>query len=304
MVTSAKYIYNEIKKNWSDTYWLKDRAIAHFGSYYRKLMPNNGAFIMDDDWDNLIILDACRYDLFREVTGVNSDFRVSRGSCTTEFLKENFANHKFDDTVYVTANPLVDMLCRNSFYKIIPVWKKCWNEKTGTVFPDKVVDYALKAEKRYSDKRLIIHFLQPHFPYIMDPEVNCHDNKHFEGIYENPLSQVATPWREVQKGNMSLERIYKAYRRNLEFVIPYAFNLAKNLSGKGVITSDHGEAFNEWAFPFPFRVLEHPPFTHIPALVKVPWLVFEDEERKKVSRGERKLNLKEQIRMLKENGKI
>lgn len=57
---------------------------------------------MDADWDNLLILDSCRYDLFSEVAvedglkGELTTFR-SRGSSSSEFLKENFAGRTYDD---------------------------------------------------------------------------------------------------------------------------------------------------------------------------------------------------------------
>jgi hypothetical protein len=273
------------------------------GPYYRKLVPNKGTFVMNEDWDNLIILDACRYDLFKEVTGINSDYIISRGSKTPEFLRENFSNRRFSDTVYVTANPMVNRECKNCFYKVVSVWKHGWDEEIGTVLPETMVDYAVKAKEDYPDKKLIIHFVQPHNPYIKDPEVNRGYKKDVKRG-ENPARQIGNPWREVARGNLSLEVVYKAYRRNLEAVVPHAFDLAKKLKGKSVITSDHGEAFNEWAFPFPIRILGHPYYVHIPALVKVPWLVFEGEVRREIREGDEKERLKDRIARLKGKGRL
>ena len=84
-----KHIYSEVKKNWRDKNWWKGRVVYYLvGGYYRKLAPNKGTFVMNEDWDNLIILDACRYDLFNAVAGINSDYIISRGSDTAEFLRE------------------------------------------------------------------------------------------------------------------------------------------------------------------------------------------------------------------------
>ena len=263
--------------------WLKSRSWYYFRRYYAKIKSNRGIFVMAEDWDNLIILDACRYDTFKEVTGIDVDYRISRGSGTEEFLIENFANRKFNDTIYVTANPQVDVFVRDSFYKVISVWKYSWDNELNTVLPQTVVDYALEAKERFPDKRLIIHFIQPHYPFIKDPEIKFED------------------WK---KGRISLDEIYKAYKRNLEAVIPYAFQLAKALDGKSVITSDHGEAFGEWALPFPVKVVTHLNYIHIPVLVKVPWLVFESEERREIRFGNEKQRLKDRIRKLKEKGKL
>lgn len=292
-----KHIYKEIKKNWRYKKWWEGRIVHYLvGTYYRKLTRNKGKFIINEDWDNLIILDACRYDLFTEVTGVKSNYIISRGSATVEFLRENFANRKFDNIVYITANPFVNIHCQNSFYKIISVWNYDWDEKIGTVLPERMVQYALRAEEEYPDKRLIIHFIQPHNPYIKDPEIARPSNKN--------VGETPSPWEEVIKGNLSLERVYDAYRRNLEAVVPHAFELAKILKGKTVITSDHGEAFNEWAFPFPIRILAHPDNVHIKSLIKVPWLVFESTGRKAIREGADKERLKVRIVRLKDKGRI
>lgn len=99
---------------------------------------------MAEDWDNLIILDACRYDTFVEVYGKNCNYRISRGSSTPEFPQENFAGRNFRDTIYVTCNPWIDVMSGNSFYKIISLWKQNRDEESGTVLPEVVFDIALK----------------------------------------------------------------------------------------------------------------------------------------------------------------
>jgi len=112
----------EFKNNWRDSYWwktkLRDIVVVN---YFRYVIGNRGEYVMKKDWDNLIILDACRYDLFVEVSGLKPDYIISRGSCTAEFLRENFQGNKFMDTIYITANPIVDLLVRDCFYKVISV---------------------------------------------------------------------------------------------------------------------------------------------------------------------------------------
>src|SRR6056297_1717045 len=79
--------------------------------YYRRMNRwshnVNGIDIFSEDWDNFVILDACRYDIFRnqsELPG-HLESRTSKGSSTVEFLKANFDGRDLRDTVYVTANP-------------------------------------------------------------------------------------------------------------------------------------------------------------------------------------------------------
>ncbi|MDI3501385.1 MAG: hypothetical protein PWP22_1156 [Thermoanaerobacter sp.] len=305
--TKIEYYINEIKKNWKDKHWWRGRVIHHIIGRYYKMLPNKGIFVMEDDWDNLIILDACRYSTFLEVSGLNCEYRISRASRTPEFLHENFVNRKYNDTIYITSNPYVNLFCKNCFYKIIPVWKFAWNEEIGTVLPKDVMKTALETEKRYPDKRLIIHFMQPHYPYIKDPDILPTTAKHEDikdpiklSLSGNPLN----PFIEVERGNLDIEEVFKAYKRNLKAVLPYALKLAKRLKGRTVITSDHGEAFGEFAWPFPIKIYEHPPHVHIPALVKVPWLVFDKKERKEIKTADEKQRLRRHISKLRKKGKI
>lgn len=305
------YIYKVLKKNWKDKFFWKSLFIYYVVANYYKLKRNEGVHVMNEDWDNLIILDCCRYDLFKEVTGINCDYRISRGSSTPEFLLENFSGRKFNDTIYITANPQVDKYVKDSFFKVVSVWKTDWDLELNTVLPERVVKRAIEVEEKYPDKRLIIHFLQPHIPFIKDPKLNklgYGDKSTFHVIKKGDQSKIGkipcNPWKEVGRGNIDLKTVYNAYKRNLEAVIPHAFKLAKKLTGKTVITSDHGQALNEWVFPFPIKVLDHPSYVHIPALIKVPWLIIEGKERKKIREADEKQKLKEQIRKLMEQERL
>lgn len=53
-----------------------------------------GINIMDEDWDNLILIDACRYDVFANINSINGSLesRISSGSSSREFIEKNFVN--------------------------------------------------------------------------------------------------------------------------------------------------------------------------------------------------------------------
>lgn len=38
--------------------------------FYQLMMKNRTTFIMEKDWDNLIILDGCRYDAFKKINSI------------------------------------------------------------------------------------------------------------------------------------------------------------------------------------------------------------------------------------------
>jgi len=302
-----RYALKQIKLHWKNLHWWRGRFMTYVvgnvvNRYWERKYPRTRIVsVIKEDWDNLVILDACRYDTFTKVYG-ECDYRISKGSCTIEFLKKNFTG-KFLDTVYITANPLVNRFS-SSFFKVVSVWSDGWNDDLGTVLPEVMYEYALETEEKYPDKRLIIHFMQPHYPYIGDPEVNkiVYLKDWFKDMASGKDVLEVIPKRT--KGGVGKERARKAYKKTLELALPYALKLAKELGGKTVITSDHGEAFGEFAFPLPIRVYGHPGNMHIPVLVKVPWLEIEKEERKEIRAKSEREKVKGIVRKLKGSGKI
>ena len=177
---------------------------------------------------------------------------ISKGSDTPEWLIENFKGKKLDDIVYVTANPFPSMLVKDCFHEVIPAWRDIWNEHYDTVLPFELYELALKARKKYPDKRLIVHFIQPHAPFL-------------------DLPRVPKPFHLAHEGKLSTAKLWKLYENNLRRVLPVAVALALKLNGETIITSDHGEVLKKVFFP-PFWLISHPTGIHIKELVKVPLL--------------------------------
>ena len=75
-------------------------------------MNPEGIDVFAEDWDNLIILDACRKDALEQMIELDGVFesRISRGTSTLHFLQSNFQDRILHDAVYVTAN---DWIVRN-----------------------------------------------------------------------------------------------------------------------------------------------------------------------------------------------
>lgn len=87
--------------------------------------------VMNEDWDNLIILDGCRYDVFEETCSMEGQLQpaISPASCTREWLGENFPE-EYPDTVYVSANPQTQIHgVEDRFFKSIRIWDECWDEE-------------------------------------------------------------------------------------------------------------------------------------------------------------------------------
>lgn len=251
--------------------------------YYRRLRSwqynEAGVDIFAQDWDNLLLLDACRHDLFAEVADLpgETDSVESRGSATREFLQGNFHGRELLDTVYVTASP---MLSRHrdeidvQFHDIVNVWQDPgWDEQFRTVLPETVRNATLDAAERYPDKRLLVHFMQPHFPFVGPT-----------GREQFDLDSGNFQWEDTATGRLDIpiETIEQAYRENLAEVLPVVEELLLGLGGRSVVTADHGQILGERLFPIPIREYGHPPGLYPPELVQVPWHVFDSGPRREI----------------------
>lgn len=54
---------------------------------HRELSKTKAVKVIEEDWNYLIILDACRYDTFLEVIDEKAKYVISDGTSTQEWLK-------------------------------------------------------------------------------------------------------------------------------------------------------------------------------------------------------------------------
>lgn len=250
--------------------------------YYQRLDNHSGIDVIDEDWDTLIILDGCRYDLFAEVCELSGTLekRTSHGTESSEFIEKNFSERQLHDTIYVSANPYTRLLDDRTFYKIINLLENGWDQEYHTVLPETVTKQVLNIIKEHPDKRLIAHYMQPHYPFIGDHGQTISH----KGItaQQDTTDEHASVWKRLQWGELSSETVEDAYRENLEVVLESVETLCTNLPGKTVITSDHGNLLGDWVGPIPTRAYGHPHNLYTKHLVEVPWFVIESETRRSV----------------------
>lgn len=265
-----------------------------------ELKNGSGIPMMERDWDNLIILDACRYDEFKSMNPFNKrvNKRVSLASNTTGFLAKNFVGKQHFDTVYVTANPKSvrlakgDMSGKKTFHYTDLLIENSWDEETHTVLPKTVTKKALRAQGEFPKKRLIIHFLQPHLPYLGQKasEIRSKKDVSIGGMRVGQTSYIDSDGsidmnrirlKEASEYDISDEELREMYRETLEIALSSVEVLVEGLSGKTVITADHGEMFGERIFPLSKRIYEHPQGLRTDQLCIVPWLEFNSDFRRK-----------------------
>ena len=245
-----------------------------------QIRGHQGDAVMAEDWDNLLILDACRYDLFEQVysPSQNLESRTSLGTNTAEFLERNFLGNHFPDTVYITANPQVRAHSADDcFHDCIHLWDTDWDEEYQTVLPETVASAAVKTQQEYPNKRLIVHFIQPHYPFIGETGSQVpHRTLSNTGLISGAESEISI-WDRLARGDIDSELVKQAYQENLELTIPHVKNLIEDLIGKSIVTSDHGNAFGR------LGIYGHPRECYIRELTQVPWLVCDTGERKQVT---------------------
>jgi membrane-anchored protein YejM (alkaline phosphatase superfamily) len=87
---------------------------------------------------------------------------------------------------------------------------------------------------------------------------------------------------KISQDESTHDDIWQAYRENLDLVLSEVEDLLSDLQGKTVITADHGELLGDRERPIPIRTYWHPEGVYVDSLVKVPWHVYENGERKDV----------------------
>lgn len=228
--------------------------------------------VYDRDWDVLVVLDACRADLLASVAPEYEflppvqSVRSAAGN-SEEWLRKTFAPEYADQmarTAYVTSNPFSESnLDAEDFAALDEVWRHAWDHDLGTLRPDPLTETAIYRWRSGRFDRMIVHYMQPHFPSIPRPEYRS-------GI---DLDGVGTSWSSVwdqlRKGEIDREDVWDAYRENLEYVLESVEKLVRNIDADRVaITADHANSFGSWG-------LYGHPAAHIDAVRRVPWCEFE-----------------------------
>jgi len=245
--------------------------------YYEYTRQNRFMPSPDQDWEVLVIFDACRFDLFKKYNIFNGELKkvYSAGSCTGEWFRKTFVGKNYAKVTYISANPVISNYLvkknygENPFNKIIDLWKFGWSKKDSTVKPSIVNEVTENLIKQSKDK-IIIHYLQPHYPFI--GSVKLHDEsmnllqERVESEYIDENFTNISPWGQAKNGKIDLEELIEAYESNVEYVFEETRDFIESIDKKVYITSDHGNSYGT------LGAYGHPCNFHIPELIEVPLL--------------------------------
>lgn len=215
---------------------------------------------VDQDEFVLIVLDACRYDAFRDQITTYLEGRLhlvwAAGRWTADYSRRTWTRD--DDLTYLASVPVVSDFyfeLRNMSYRpsdhihrLIPLWKTDWDRTIGTVPPAAVTDAALAHADSPEATRLVAHYAQPHAPYVGATEILPWEEE--PGSMRHLLSEdIDRPnqriYKRIQQGDISEVTLQRAYRDNLEAVLDEVVRLVHRVDCPVVITADHGEHLGE-----------------------------------------------------------
>lgn len=223
-----------------------------------------GIPIYEREWEVLVILDACRADLMDEVADEYpflEKYRThdSLGSNSGQWMARNFTDEyaeEMRETAVVTGNPHSDTyLDEEDFAMLDEVWRYAWEDKDELFKPHFITDRAISIKRRFQPERMIVHYMQPHHPFI----------PHFDGFETDLHETWLNEWRDIRVGHISKEEKWRQYRDNLLYVLDYVELLLDSIDADPVVvSSDHGEAVGEWGiyghYGIPLRVLRQVPW--------------------------------------------
>lgn len=261
--------------------------------------------IWADEWDVCLVLDACRFDLWQEVTESDSyggesangvvhthawpqHSKWSVGSASLHWINETFAErHRSDweQAAYVTANPFsgkqgdeiqnldsaVYPLADRGLGYLDDVWRDAWPMDDGlpTVDPATLTERGFHAYQNADVDRTVVHYMQPHIPFKKRPEwFGGWGGTQDFGEPGNEGDSKDT-WLRVRDDELLRDEVLSAYAANLEWVLQEVQRWYEGTDARILVTSDHGNALGEWG------QWSHPPYSANPVLRKVPWVTVE-----------------------------
>jgi hypothetical protein len=260
---------------------------------------NYGVPIYETEWDLLIVLDACRADLIAEVTDeyefVDEKTTYSVASSSGEWMQKNFRDtyrEEMQKTAYVTGNAFSDQhLSEREFLLLNEVWRYAFDHDIRTIPAEAITDRGIHVGRNHDPDRMILHYMQPHYPFVPDP-------------LDRGLSifEDGSPWRNVweklRAGELDRDRVWRAYLENLRYVLDSVGILLSNVDAdRVVITADHGNLLGE------LGLYDHPQYVPLRPLKAVPWCVTtaEDNETREPTvepEGPQEISTEEQLKAL------
>lgn len=232
--------------------------------------------IHGNEWDTLVVLDACRYDYFEKNYRDYFDGELSKvlspASSTIPWLHATWPDYY--DLIYLSGNPYVNstmfpgrFFAKPHFREIVDVWNFGWSDEYHTVPPEAISVALLGA----GGHKTVAHYMQPHHPYIGETKIRFNIKTDREGEIRT-FSQMSAKLKDaIRHGRISMDTLRQAYEDNLKLALASFGGVVDKLKGRIIVTADHGEFLGEHK-----EYLFHPDTEDHPILREVPWCVIDN----------------------------
>ena len=165
------------------------------------------------------------------------------------------------ETLYVTGNHYANRIDRSLLggFETAHDYGE-WAYEAAAPPAHVITDLAISAARESAWDRCIVHYMQPHKPFLE----RGGSREEYDVI---PWSIGYEPYRRVLKGNLAIEDLHAAFKNNLQYVLSEVKTLLKNINArKTVITADHGQALGEDG------LWDHAVGVNHPSMRCVPWV--------------------------------
>ena len=289
----------EFRENWRESpasATLQAGYYAYLGAWltltsHPRFQLGTNVYDRADEWDLLVVLDACRVDALRAVAP-EYDFLPrpaaigsmwSLGSASAEWLCKTFTTDhraKIARTACLSANPYVtktfddriyappkaapfgklgrDPVDIEDFALLHPIYESHTSDRYDVVLPEAVTNATIAAgrDPDVDADRYIAHYMQPHKPYYAAALAADRDLTPAEG----------DPWSQLRCDAITTAEVRRSYLDTLRHALDSVGVLCSNIDAERVaITADHGEMLGTW------RIGSHPTGCPHPEVKRVPW---------------------------------
>ncbi len=265
-----------------DLKWWRRRIHARINHPVQKLLYDPEMDVPDLDWDTLVVLDACPAWLFESVIGTEQwdhyETRLSGAGNTYNWLRRHWTG-EYGNTVYIAGNPMVSRHAPGNFHDLNEAWRGAFDGSLGAPSAASVTKAGIAAHDSYSNKRIVTHYLQPHYPFVNQPDLQFTSFAGTEELEVEGDPRASDVWEALRKGIVTESAVREGYRSNLNYVIEEVEQLLSEIDGKVVVTSDHGNLFGKYTYPILIKEYGHSSGLPQPSLATIPWAVRDGDRR-------------------------
>jgi hypothetical protein len=173
-----------------------------------------------------------------------------------DFLQYSAVKHSWlPNRSWLTPLVRRDLLTKDDFAAFDSVGRFADENPYRVASAKQVTDRAIRMGRETEADRLLVHYMQPHEPYVAEAAT----------VGREPTDDEARPFEALRSGADEAS-IRRAYLDNLRYVLDSVEVLLRNVNAdRVVITADHGELFGEWGLYGHIGGVLHP------SLKRVPW---------------------------------